>query len=73
MPTFGERLKQLRQEKSLTINESANQFGIQYRSYQRYESNNSTPKYELLIQIADYYNVSLDWLTGRSNERDIQK
>lgn len=71
MATFGERLKQLRVQNGKTLRECAELFEVQLRSYQRYESNESTPKYELLLFMAEYYNVSLDWLTGRSDNPDI--
>lgn len=71
MATFGDRLKQLRTESNLKQKECAELFHVQLRQYQRYEENVSTPKFDSLITIADYYNVSLDWLVGRSDKREI--
>jgi transcriptional regulator with XRE-family HTH domain len=67
MPNLGERLKQLRQSRKLTQKQMAIKFNMQERSYQRYENNDSTPHYEPLIALADYFDVSLDYLTGRSD------
>ncbi len=73
MASFGERLKELRTNRQITQKEFANIIGINERSYQNYEINASTPNYKLLIFIADFYNVSLDYLTGRSDNPEINK
>ena len=73
MAAFGERLKELRTNKNITQKQFAKIIGIEERSYQRYENGNSTPNYNVLIFIADYYNVSLDYLTGRSDNSTIDK
>ena len=72
MITFGERLKQLRVESNLKQKECADLFHVQLRQYQRYEENVSAPKFDSLISMANYYNVSLDWLVGRSNRREVE-
>lgn len=68
MATFGERLKSLRINKNLTQKQMANEFHITERAYQRYEGDTSTPHYETLISLADYFNVSIDYLVGRSDD-----
>lgn len=73
MSTFGERLKLLRQEKKLTQKQFACIVGVTERSYQNYEINKSTPNYKVLMFLADYFDVSLDYLTGRSDCREINK
>ena len=72
MASFGERLKELRSSKHITQKEFSNIIGINERSYQNYEINASTPNYKTLIFIADYFNVSLDYLTGRSDNPEIK-
>ncbi len=73
MTSFGERLKELRTLKQITQKELANIIGINERSYQNYEINASTPNYKTLLFIADYFNVSLDYLVGRSNNPHINQ
>jgi transcriptional regulator with XRE-family HTH domain len=73
MASFGERLKELRNGKHITQKDFAEIIGINERSYQNYEINNSTPNYKTLIFLADYFNVSLDYLTGRSDNPKINK
>lgn len=70
MTTFGERLKFLRNERNLTQKEFACIIEINERSYQNYEINKSTPNYKILMFLADYFNVSLDYLVGRSDVRE---
>lgn len=73
MTSFGERLKELRTLKQITQKELANIIGINERSYQNYEINASTPNYKTLLFIADYFNVSLDYLVGRSDNPHINQ
>lgn len=73
MLTFGERLKELRLSKHIKQTEMANIISISYRTYQDYEYNKCTPKLDKLIFIADYFNVSLDYLVGRTDNPNINK
>lgn len=68
---FAERLKELREFSKLTQKNLADLLGLQLRSYQRYEDNTSKPPYQTLIFLADYFNVSLDYLTGRTDNPNI--
>lgn len=65
------RLKELRKTKRLTQVQLAEQLGLTERQYQRLEASDSKPMYDNLIALADYFNVSLDFLTGRSDCPDI--
>ena len=46
---------------------------IAYRNYQRLEADGNTPNYVNLIKIADIFNVSLDYLTGRTDQREVNR
>jgi transcriptional regulator with XRE-family HTH domain len=70
--TFGERLKQLRAEKKLTQKSFAATMKITERAYQNYEIGASTPHYEVLMFLADYFGVSLDYLVGRSDDPEMR-
>lgn len=70
---FNDRLKLLRVERELTQEKAAKAMGIPSRSYQRLEMDGCKTHYDTLIRIADYYEVSLDWLTGRSDVREINR
>jgi len=67
--SFSDRVKVLRKAKGMTQRQMADALGVTERSYQRYEAENN-PNHETLIKLADYFNVSLDYLTGRSDNPD---
>lgn len=67
MPTFGERLRLLRTEKKLSQQDFANQIKLSKSSVNMYERNEREPGLETLEKIADYFNVDLDYLLGKSD------
>lgn len=70
MPKFSERLLALRKERHLKQEDIAEKFGISVRTYRRYETEVSDKiTLETLWKIADFYEVSVDYLIGRSEER----
>lgn len=69
MAQLGERLKLLRKERKLKQREMAEQFGIALITYQCYEYATRTPDLPGLIALADFFDVSLDYLVGRSDDR----
>lgn len=69
MSSFGERLRGLRNERKLHQSQSADIFGLSPSAIGSYERNEREPSYQQLIAFADYYNVSLDYLLGRTDER----
>ena len=70
---FNDRLKLLRIERSYTQEAAAKAIGIPPRSYQRLELDGNKTHYDTLMKIADYYGVSLDWLMGRTDVREINR
>lgn len=68
---ISERLRKLREErkpvKSMAI--VSELCGLEKGAVRRYERGERTPTMEALIALADYYEVSLDYLTGRSKFR----
>ncbi|AEM79504.1 helix-turn-helix domain-containing protein [Thermoanaerobacter wiegelii] len=69
---IGERLKMLRKEKGLTMKEIGEIIGVSDAAWTKYEKNRAEPSIESLIKIADYFQVSLDFLLGRTNIREPQ-
>ena len=45
---------------------------MSFRGYQNYETGQSEPKLATLIVLADYYQVSIDYLAGRTDAPDFQ-
>ena len=71
---FSKRLKELRLSHNLKQTDMAKLLEINERNYQRYEGNNpSLPKINNLIILADYFNVSIDYLLGRTDNPNINK
>ena len=60
-----EALKKARLKNKLTQVQMANFLNITEVSYQRYEMSKRIPKLDVLIKLADFYNISLDELVGR--------
>ena len=67
-----ERLKTLRKEAKMTQVNLAKALSMHTTTYTRYESGLRDLPMEVAIQIADYYHVSLDYLVGRSEERELR-
>lgn len=65
---FSERLKKLRNEKHLSQKELANEFQMSQQTIAKWENNQSTPNPEMIVKIADFFDVSTDYLLGRINE-----
>lgn len=67
------RLRDLREDADKTQTDIAAYLGIQQTVYSRYERGYQTIPLEHLIRLADYYHVSLDYLTGRTNVQSVWK
>ncbi|PKH09821.1 helix-turn-helix domain-containing protein [Planomicrobium sp. MB-3u-38] len=64
---FNKRLQQLRKSINLTQNELANRLSINRGTYANYERGHRQPDYDTLQRIADYFDVSTDYLLGRTD------
>ena len=62
------QFKKVRLEKGLTQKQVAAALGITEQAYQRYEYGKTVPSALVLIALADYFDVSLDYLVGRSDD-----
>lgn len=67
MEIFARRLSCLRNSINMTQLKLGKELQIPQSSLNRYEHNESSPSYELLVRIADYFDVSLDYLLGRTD------
>lgn len=67
---LAERLKKLRKEKGATQAQVADYLGLKLRAYQYYESGEHRPEYEKLMALADFFEVTTDYLLGRSDRKD---
>jgi transcriptional regulator with XRE-family HTH domain len=69
MKTLGIRLKELRLEKGLLQTDIAKFLSVSLRQVQRYEKDESDIPLSSAVKLAEYFDVSIDYLTGRSNKR----
>lgn len=67
--SFGERLKQLRMERKLNQSHCADIFDLSPSAIGSYERNEREPDYAHLVEFANYYKVSIDYLMCRTEER----
>ncbi len=65
MNTLNKNLKYYREASNLTQKALAEKLKITVRAYQRYEAGEREPKLDILIMLADVFQVSLDELAGR--------
>lgn len=65
MKIVADRLRGLRNEMHFSQTNLAKVLGLTQSSINRYENDDSSPSYEVLLKYADYFDVSLDYLFGR--------
>ena len=65
------RIKELRTEKELSLRDLSKVLDISYSSLGKYERGEQQPSFETLSKIANYFNVSIDYLLGNSDGRII--
>jgi len=68
--TFSIRLKQLRKEYKITQPQLAQAVNITDRTLRNYESGTMEPNLSVLTALADYFQCSVDYITGRSDSRE---
>ncbi|HEB2439614.1 MULTISPECIES: helix-turn-helix domain-containing protein [Bacillus cereus group] len=68
---FGTRLHTLRKERKLRQEDMANQLGIARTTYAMYEQGNREPDYNTLIKLATFFEVSIDYLLGTTEMRQV--
>jgi transcriptional regulator with XRE-family HTH domain len=71
MESFTEKLIQLRKDSGLSQAKLAKQLGIPQQTVNKYEHEQVVMTIQKLVDFANFYNVSIDWLLGRSNTKDV--
>lgn len=66
--TFLERLEELRQSKGITYSKLGSDIHVHRNSLYEWKKNNFLPTLEILDLLADYFNVSIDYLLGRTDD-----
>ncbi len=69
MPKFADRLKELRMEKNMTQEQIGEILQVKKYSVYIYEKGRSEPNIDGLIALADFFEVSVDYLVGHTDNR----
>lgn len=67
MEKFRERIKELRAERGLSLMDVQKRTGISNQNICRWENGQAVPSIESCIKLAEFYDVTLDQLTGRED------
>jgi len=70
---LAQRLRECRKEKGYTQNQTAIYADITETAYQNYELMMREPKLEIVMRIADVFGVSIDYLVGRTDKKELQR
>lgn len=70
MNTLGDRLRELRTEKDLEQKELANILQVHKGTISNWENNKRNPDNEMLTKISNFFDVSIDYLLGKTNNRN---
>lgn len=62
-----ERIKELRQEKNLSQSVLAQKIGVSQKAIDYWERGINEPKATYIVRLADFFDVSTDYLLGREN------
>lgn len=68
--TLGEKLRQLRNTKSMSQEKFAEEMNVSRQAVSKWEINQSLPQMDKLIEISDYFNVTLDYLVKNEEVSD---
>lgn len=71
MIEFGERIKKLRKQKTLTQEQLAKRLWVTKSIISAYESGNKYPSLDMLIKLSQTFNVSTDYLLGVNKKQSI--
>ena len=66
--TLGERISALRTARDMSQGSLAEELGVSRQSVSKWETNSSVPELDKLVQLADIFGVTLDYLAGREAE-----
>ncbi len=65
-----ERIRALREDNDLTQEALGNFLNVSQRTYSRYENDERAIPIEILSKLADFYKTSIDYLVGRTNQKE---
>lgn len=73
MVNLATRLIELKEKNNVLQKDIAKSVGLSLRSYQRYEYGERNPTSDVIIKLCDYFDVSADYLLGRTDNPNSHK
>ena len=73
MPTIADRLVSLQQERNINKKDIAEAAGLSIMGYYRYEKGQREPSASTIIKLCDFFNVSADYLLGRTDRPEVNR
>lgn len=70
---FAEKIRGIRENSDMSQTEIANMLKISQRAYSHYEQGDREISLDSLVKIANYFNVSIDYLLGRTNKKEVNR
>lgn len=67
------RIRDLREDNDITQIECAKKLYVSKNTYIRYETGERIPPIDFMERTAEFYKVSIDYLTGRTNKKEVNK
>lgn len=64
------KIRDMREDNELTQKEISKKLYISKKTYERYENGERIPPIDFMIRLADLYNVSIDYLCGRTTRKE---
>lgn len=68
---YGDRLRELRNKKGLSQKGLADKLNLNRSTYARYETSTTQPDYDTLKKLADFFDVTTDYILGNSNQPQL--
>lgn len=72
MSTFADRLKLLREERNITLDELAEKIHSTKSTLSRYENSKRTPNIEFIERVSNFFDVTSDYLLGRTDKPNLE-
>ena len=73
MEIFAERIRELRLERGLTQEKVGEIIGVKRYAVYSYEKGRACPEMKSLVALAEYFDVSMDYLAGRTDKKEVNK
>lgn len=70
---FSKRIKELRENKGLSMDQLASELGVTKSRVNMWENNGTIPRGEVLIQLARFFHVTTDYLLGNDDTSEVSK